>query len=271
MRRFVHYALVFNCFIAFTAFCADHRAAFSNLVADEFRELNTIRNSSIFPGNSTGGGHANVLASNHAWNEPTPSQPQGPFYPIKFPSEIDTDLTIINDGPRASGTVVHIQGQVMNKEGQAIKNALIEAWQANAWGRYNHPEDTNLSAPLDPHFQDYGAARTDDLGQYIFTTIVPGPYPASGTWWRPPHVHIKITAPGYKETITQLYFDGSSFAEPVTHIGDEAIGGQEIDRYNRNDLILNRLPEQKRAKLIVRFQDVQGMKLGVFNIYLKRL
>ncbi len=66
----------------------------------------------------------------------------------------------------------------------------------------------------------------------------------------------------FKTLITQLYFDGASFSS------------SEITRYNEEDLILSRLPFDQQAMLIVQFQDspeLEGNKLGVFNLYLQRL
>lgn len=270
MKRFA-YIFLLACFGWSLASLAmeNNNNAFDKLYKHEREELSNF----LLKGkkHKPGGGHANLLSHGHKWFEPTPSQPQGPFYPIKLPSEVDTDLTQIGNNPQALGTVVLLQGQVMDQKGQAIVGATVEIWQANAQGRYNHPHDTN-TAPLDPNFQDYAKTTTNERGQYIFKTVVPGPYPASNSWWRPPHIHFKVSADGYKETITQSYFNGSSFSEPITHIDGRSIGAQEIDQYNRDDLLLGRLSEEKRAKLIVNFEKVAGhdTKIGVFSIYLKK-
>ncbi len=68
---------------------------------------------------------------------------------------------------------------------------MIELWQACASGRYNHPRDTNRAA-LDTNFQYWAQVRTDSGGNFSVKTIKPGAYPASPTWIRPPHIHIKV-------------------------------------------------------------------------------
>lgn len=243
---------------------------FSELFLSERAELNEILRGNC-PELTTGGGFANTFRANTNWIEPTPSQPMGPFYPIQFPSEIDTNLRIVNDGEPAIGTAVIIQGQIMDRLGNVIRGAKVEIWQACASGKYNHDADPNTAA-IDPNFQYYATTNSDDNGHYIFETIVPGPYPASSTWWRPPHIHYKITAPGYAERITQLYFDGNSFTQPITSIEGNSIGAQEINRYNNDDLILQRLSPERRAKLIVSFRELAGSstKIGLFNIYLAK-
>lgn len=258
-------------FCAFIVF-SHHAENFDRLINDEFDELENFR--------LTGHHHhsaENVWAVNsgvmlHAWIEPTPSQGRGPFYPVRLPSEIDTDLTVIADGPEALGVAVYLQGQVMAQNGQIIKNATIEIWQACASGKYAHPRDPN-TAPADPNFQYYGTTTTDQNGKYIFKTIVPGPYPADTNWWRPPHIHFLVSAPGYKTLTTQSYFDGNSFPDVVTRVGDQDINGEVINRYNNADLMLGQLSQQQREKLTVSFREtpeLNNKKLGVFNIYLEQ-
>jgi protocatechuate 3,4-dioxygenase beta subunit len=87
---------------------------------------------------------------------------------------------------------------------------MLEIWQANAAGRYNHARDQH-DAPLDPDF--YGTARvfTDAAGAYRFITIKPGAYPWGNhpNAWRPNHIHFSLFGPGYAtRLITQMYFPG---------------------------------------------------------------
>lgn len=208
------------------------------------------------------------------WIEPTPSQPKGPFYPISFPDDTGSDLTSLNNINYAKGIKVYIQGQVMNAKGTPITGAKVEIWQACQSGKYNHPNDSNL-APIDPHFQYYGTTNTSSTGKYIFKTIVPGPYPASNNWWRPPHIHFMVTAPGYKKLITQLYFNGDSFKKTISIVNDIKVTGKFIKHLNEIDFLINRIPKEKRQQLIVTFKDFikdnKKSKIGVFNLYLDDL
>jgi protocatechuate 3,4-dioxygenase beta subunit len=137
---------------------------------------------------------------------PTPAETEGPFYPLTPQADQDFDLTQI-EGHEASalGVAVTIQGRVLDTEGQAISGATVDIWQANAAGRYRHPHDSN-PAPLDPHFQGWAIVQSGRDGGFKFKTIVPGPYPVSKDWTRPPHIHFKVSKGGFEEVITQMYF-----------------------------------------------------------------
>lgn len=140
--------------------------------------------------------------------QPTPEQIMGPFYPILRPLDHDMDLTVIK-GKRghAQGKLIHLTGRVLNNQGEPVKGARIEVWQANTHGRYAHPTDIN-PAPLDPNFQGYGVQVTDGEGRYRFKTIKPGAYPinpVNPTNIRPPHIHFDVL--GTKDRlVTQMYF-----------------------------------------------------------------
>ena len=138
----------------------------------------------------------------------TPDQIMGPFYPMMKPLDQDTDLTTINGRTgRAKGQVIHLMGHVLNVQGNPVEGARVEIWQANAQGRYTHPDDTR-QAPLDPNFQGYGVQVTDKQGRYRFKTIKPGAYPAAGgSWTRAPHIHFDVTG-RVNQFVTQMYFDG---------------------------------------------------------------
>jgi protocatechuate 3,4-dioxygenase beta subunit len=87
---------------------------------------------------------------------------------------------------------------------------MVEMWQANAAGRYSHPNDTDHS-PADPNF--YGAARalTNEQGAIEIRTIKPGAYPVpdSGRWWRPPHIHFSVWGKVWlSRLVTQMFFPG---------------------------------------------------------------
>lgn len=271
MKRYCLSVLLPVLFSAFSLMGAQANN-FDRLMNEEFDELENFR---LYGFNSHSANNIWAVNSNdgpHAWVEPTPSQGRGPFYPVRMPSEVDTDLTIVNHGPKAQGVPVYLQGQIMDQSGQIISGAKIEIWQSCATGKYKHPRDSNPAA-IDPNFQYYGTTLSDATGKYIFKTIVPGPYPADTNWWRPPHVHFLVTAPGFHSLTTQSYFDGNSFPEVVTHVGDQEINGEVINNYNNQDLMLNQLSLQDREKLIVRFRTTEELgntKLGVFNIYLRR-
>jgi protocatechuate 3,4-dioxygenase beta subunit len=154
---------------------------------------------------------AGVLSSGKlAWAEAllrrTPSQVLGPFYPVTDIWTKSTDLTRPrNASSRASGQLLHVTGRVLKLSGEPVRNAQIEVWQANTYGRYRHPSDNN-PAPLDPNFDGAAVLTTNPEGRYGFTTIKPGAYPAGPNMIRPPHIHFQITG-REDRLVTQMYFE----------------------------------------------------------------
>lgn len=160
----------------------------------------------------------------------TPPQTEGPFYPVTPQDDKDWDLTFVNGSTqKARGEEIIVMGKVLDSNCQPLSETLVEIWQACASGKYNHPNDPN-PAELDPHFQYWGRAMTGESGDYVFRTILPGAYPASTTWIRPPHIHYKVVKWGVPELTTQLYFAG--------------------ELYNDTDLILQRIPREERARVV---------------------
>ncbi len=160
----------------------------------------------------------------------TPAQTEGPFYPVNEQEDTDWDLTRLKGAQQISrGEVVIVRGKVTGADCAPLAGTLVEIWQACDSGKYNHPNDPN-PAPLDPHFQYWGKATTDQDGLYLFKTIIPGAYPAAENWVRPPHIHYKVHKWGYKELTTQLYFAGH--------------------KLNRADRILNQIPVNEHVRVV---------------------
>lgn len=111
---------------------------------------------------------------------------------------------------QAQGERIVVAGRVTDEVGRGQAGVMIEIWQANAAGRYNHPGDTH-DAPLDPAFRGTGLVFTDAEGWYRFTTIKPGayPWPNHRNAWRPNHIHYGLFGSGFAQRIvTQMYFPG---------------------------------------------------------------
>lgn len=165
-------------------------------------------------------------------NEYTPAQPEGPFYPIADQADKDVDLTKVKGRVKtAKGKIVILRGVISGRDCKPIKGAVIEIWQACDSGKYNHPGDPN-PAKLDPDFQYWGRAITNDKGEYSFKTIKPGRYRATPDWVRPPHIHVKVHLRGYQELITQIYFSD----EVDLNSSDRLL--QALDRKDQKDLII---------------------------------
>ena len=111
----------------------------------------------------------------------TQDQIMGPFYPVMKTPDRSGDLTRVNGSAgRAKGQVLNVTGRVVNPAGEPVRDARVEIWQANAAGRYAHPDDPN-PAPLDPNFEGFGVVTTDAEGRYRFKTIKPAAYPTGPT------------------------------------------------------------------------------------------
>ncbi|MFQ5567263.1 MAG: protocatechuate 3,4-dioxygenase subunit beta [Paracoccaceae bacterium] len=180
----------------------------------------------------------------------TPGQVDGPFYPVAIQDQ-DWDLTRVSGGTgRAQGEVIEVTGQVLDPDCRPLPGCVIEIWQANVHGRYNHPRDEGKGRPLDPNFQGFARIPVDKDGRYRFLTIIPGSYAAMGEWIRPPHIHFKVHAPFNPSVTTQMYFAG----HPL----------------NAKDLLLAPLSPAQRASLEVGFDTVRadGVRSGAFNIAL---
>ena len=170
------------------------------------------------------------LAAAEATLQRTPDQILGPFYPL---SELPqtSDLTRVSGrSGRAEGHVLNVIGRVLNLAGEPVRNAKIEVWQANTYGRYTHPSDPN-PAPLDPNFEGSAVLTTDLEGRYRFKTIKPAAYPAGPNRMRPAHIHFQVSGRQDK-IVTQLYF--------------------ENDPYNKTDPFLNSIGGAERQDLLVK-------------------
>jgi protocatechuate 3,4-dioxygenase, beta subunit len=183
----------------------------------------------------------------------TPSQTIGPFFPKALIREGDDDLACLAPGgTRAQGVPINVRGQVFDDTGQPVRGALIEVWQANKWGKYDHPVDITPE-PLDPNFRGHGRMLTDPEGRYFFRSIKPGPYPNPGydDWYRPPHIHFSIFAAGLQNRlITQMYFPG----EELNDI-DPILNAIE-DLEARASLISSQLPAGPENELRYEFNIV---------------
>jgi protocatechuate 3,4-dioxygenase beta subunit len=135
----------------------------------------------------------------------TPGQILGPFYPLKeLPRTADLTRVPGRSG-RAAGQVLNVMGRVLNVAGEPVRDAVVEVWQANSYGRYTHPSDTN-PAPLDPNFDGSAVLKTDSEGRYRFKTIKPAAYPAGPTLIRPAHIHFQVSG-RQDRLVTQMYFE----------------------------------------------------------------
>src|SRR6266851_4367101 len=94
-------------------------------------------------------------------------------------------------GPETNGEYIRIEGHVIDGDGVPVPDALIEIWQANAHGRYNHPADAGPAA-LDLSFLGSGRSGTAEDGSYWFETVKPGPVAFDGERLQAPHICVTV-------------------------------------------------------------------------------
>jgi protocatechuate 3,4-dioxygenase beta subunit len=126
---------------------------------------------------STELGESHAAAGEPAYCNPTQPDMLGPFYEPGAPVR-----TSVGSGYVLSGAVLGAE------ECKAISNARIEFWLANPRGEYDDAHRATVFA--------------DEKGEYRFESNVPVSY--SG---RPPHIHVRVTAHGFEELVTQHYPD----------------------------------------------------------------
>ena len=164
----------------------------------------------------------------------TPDMTEGPFFPDKLPLDQDNDLIRMTDHTTpAVGTITNLSGRVLDKNGNPVKDALVELWQADDHGTYIHTKGA-AQGERDPSFQGYGKFETAKDGGWKFRTIKPGLYTG-----RTRHYHFGVTLKGQPRFATQLFFKD----EPA----------------NAKDGILRSLQDEKTAAAVVReFKPVAG-------------
>lgn len=163
--------------------------------------------------------------------EQTVSEVTGPLFGAQFIQEGDNDLTAHGRGaPIGLRIVVH--GRVLDEAGRPVRNTLVEVWQANSAGRYQHKRD-QWDAPLDDNFKGEGRTVTDSDGRYSFLTIRPGPYPWKNHFnaWRPAHIHFSLFGNAYAQRlVTQMYFPGDDMLpfDPIFNATPDANARQRL-------------------------------------------
>ena len=156
----------------------------------------------------------------------TASQTIGPFLHIGLEWLVTDNLV----GPGVTGENVIVEGRIVDADGKPVGDAVVEIWQANAHGRYAHPDDTQ-DKPLERGFKGFGRVATDEEGLFRFTTIKPGRVPATNGGLQAPHLNVTIFMRGMlKQLFTRIYFPG--------------------DAANAEDGVLSSVPAARRETLI---------------------
>jgi protocatechuate 3,4-dioxygenase alpha subunit len=160
----------------------------------------------------------------------TSSQTIGPFWHLLEHPEW-ADLTRFG----AAGARITLTGSVIDGDGNPVTDAAVELWQSDP--------------PADDRFPGFGRSRTDERGEFRFTTLKPGPVPGRGNAQQAPHLAITLHARGLlKGLVTRSYFAG----EPL----------------NETDPLLSSIEDAKRRATLI--AEPQGSDRWRIDIRLQR-
>lgn len=176
---------------------------------------------------------------------PTPSQTVGPYFSIGLTEKYSKRCIA---GKQARGERLCLTVRVLDGDGTPINDSLIEVWQADASGKYNHPEDPQPQA-ADPGCDGFGRMGTDEDGCCQFDTIKPGRVPGPGNTLQAPHLNVALFARGMlKQFYTRIYFGG--------------------DDANQIDPVLALVPAERRETLMAK-PDPAKPRFWRFDIHLQ--
>lgn len=179
----------------------------------------------------------------------TPSQTAGPYVHIGLiPHQAGFEIFQHNFsnvliGPKTKGERIIVEGRVFDGTGTPVRDALLEIWQANADGRYNHSADTQAK-PLDGSFRGWGRTGSDfKTGIYTFETVKPGPVDTRRGKLMAPHINFWIVARGINIGLsTRMYFSDESTA-------------------NAADPVLNLIEQESRRQTLIAERSSRGGKV----------
>jgi protocatechuate 3,4-dioxygenase beta subunit len=193
----------------------------------------------------------------------TLSEITGPVFGHGDVKPTDNDLTRQHKADPIGERIV-VSGRVIDENGRAVPNTLVEVWQANSSGRYPHPTDQH-NAPIDPNFSGAGRTVTDADGRYRFISIRPGEYPWRNHYnaWRPAHIHFSLFGQAFlTRMVTQMYFPGDPLLpyDPMfTCIANEAARNRLVSVFDWETTI----PEQAlgyRFDIVLRGREETPME-----------
>jgi protocatechuate 3,4-dioxygenase alpha subunit len=197
----------------------------------------------------------------------TPSQTAGPYVHIGLiPHQagfhiFENNIGAVMVSPETKGERIVIEGRIFDGSGTPIRDMLVEIWQANAAGRYDHPADNQEGKPVDPNFRGFGRTGTHfETGVYRFETIKPGPVIGrSGFKTMAPHVNFWLGARGVNVGLaTRMYFSdetAANAADPVLNI---------IEQPQRRETLIARREQRGKETIYVFDIHIQGDRETVF-------
>jgi protocatechuate 3,4-dioxygenase alpha subunit len=152
----------------------------------------------------------------------TANQPIGPFFHFALTPDKSAGSMA---GPETKGERVRLVCRLLDRDGGPVTNGMIELWQADAEGKYNHPADRQAKIP-DPSFRGFGRLASDENGLCVFQTVRPGRVSGWDGKLQAPHINVSVYAPGLvRRVVTRIYF-----ADDPGNDADQVLALIPVDR-----------------------------------------
>ncbi|HTT52273.1 MAG TPA: protocatechuate 3,4-dioxygenase subunit alpha [Streptosporangiaceae bacterium] len=176
----------------------------------------------------------------------TPSQTVGPFLAIGLPWP-DGPFVVDEGTPGA----ITITGRLFDGAGDPVPDGLIETWQADPAGRFDHPDDPRGAPAGGTGFRGFGRCPTGPDGSYRIVTLRPGALPSPDGTTEAPHLDVSVFARGLLDrVVTRIYF------------GDEAAA-------NAADPVLASIAGERRRATVIAAPDPAAGGSFRFDIHLQ--
>jgi len=189
----------------------------------------------------------------------TASQTAGPYVHIGLAPQaagfniFEKNFSHVLTNSHTQGERIVVEGRVFDGSGTPVRDVLLEVWQANAAGRYNHPADQQTKKALDEDFRGWGRTCSDfDSGVWRFDTIKPGAVIGRDGRLMAPHLNLWIVARGINIGLnTRMYFSDEQEA-------------------NETDPVLNLIEWEVRRNTLIGKREQRGSEIVyTFDIYLQ--
>ncbi|GAB2787576.1 protocatechuate 3,4-dioxygenase subunit alpha [Amycolatopsis magusensis] len=166
----------------------------------------------------------------------TPSQTVGPYLSIGLPWDDGPEVV-----PEGTPGAIVLRGVIYDGNGVPVPDAMVETWQADADGRFDHPDDPRGRVA---GFRGFGRCPTDEQGRWSIRTVVPGAVPGTGGRTQAPHIDVSVLGRGLlHRVVTRIYFPEHAEA-------------------NAADEVLASVPEDRRDTLVA-VREADGYRFDV--------
>ncbi len=187
----------------------------------------------------------------------TPSQTVGPYLHIGLPWPDGPDVV-----PEDALCAIVVSVRVLDGQRTPMPDVMIETWQADAAGRFDHPDDPRGAAePVPTGFRGFGRAVADASGTARVRTVKPGSLPAENDTTEAPHIDLAIFARGLLDRlVTRIYFPDETDANS----SDPVLSG--LDPRRRDKLIARATPTGYHLDVVLQDSDPNGGETPFFEL-----